>query len=354
MSAPFRISRRSLTGGIAAAVALPGFLAACGQKKPQVRVYNWDTYIGPTTLEDFTKATGVEVRYDLFADNAELFAKLREGNPGYDVIVPSNDTADRMIRSDMLLPIDRAKVPNFKNLEAGFQDAAYDAGRKFTAPYFWGVVGIGYRKSKFPTPPDSWAAIFDNSAMKGRIAVLGEPSQLIGIAAKYLGYSVNTKDPAELAATAALLLKAKPNFLAIAGDDGQEKLLRGEVDICMEYNGDILQVMREDPDIAFVTPKEGGLLWQDCMAIPKGAPNVDGAHAFINFILQPEVHAAIAATVRYALPNEAAKRLMPPEYLRDPSAFPPAALLQKSELQVYPGEAVQRQYDEIMTRLRAS
>src|SRR3979411_114337 len=101
LTRPF--GRRAFAGGLAAAISLPA-LVGCGQKKPQIRVYNWDTYIGPTTLEDFTKSTGTEVRYDLFADNAELFAKLREGNPGYDVIVPSNDTVERMIRSDMLLP----------------------------------------------------------------------------------------------------------------------------------------------------------------------------------------------------------------------------------------------------------
>lgn len=348
------LSRRAFAGGLTAAVVLPSLLAACGEKKSQVRVYNWDTYIGPTTLEDFTKATGTQVRYDLFADNAELFAKLREGNPGYDVIVPSNDTVERMIRSDMLLPLDKAKIPNAANLEPAFQDAAFDKGRKYTMPYFWGSVGIGYRKSKNPTPPTSWAAIFDNPSMKGRISVLGEPAQLIGIAAKYLGYSINVSDPAQIRQAEELLIKAKPTFLTIAGDDGQDRLLRGEVDLCMEHSGDILQVMKEDSDLAFVLPKEGGLLWQDCLSIPKGAPNVAGAHDFINFILKPEVHAAIAATTRYPLPNAAAKKLMPADYLNDPAIYPPADALAKSETQTYPGEATQRLFDEALTRLRAA
>ncbi|GIL38184.1 ABC transporter substrate-binding protein [Roseiterribacter gracilis] len=348
-----KITRRAFTGGLTAAVSLPA-LVGCGDKKSQIRVYNWDTYIGPTTLEDFTKATGTEVRYDLFADNAELFAKLREGNPGYDVIVPSNDTVERMIRADMLVALDRTKIPNFANLEPAFQDAAFDKGRKYTMPYFWGTVGIGYRKSKVPTPPTSWASIFDNPSMKGRISVLGEPAQLVGIAAKYLGYSINVRDPEQIAAAEKLLIKAKPTFLTIAGDDGQDRLLRGEVDLCMEHSGDILQVMKEDPDLGFALPKEGGLLWQDCLAIPKGAPNVAAAHDFINFILRPDVHAAIAATIRYPLPNAAAKKLMSADYLNDSAIYPPADALAKSETQTYPGEATQRLYDETLTRLRAA
>ena len=355
-----RASRRDFVkAGVAVALTAPvlgrlGAAPAFAQSK-QLNVYNYDTYIGKTTVRDFTKATGIKVRYDLYADNAELFAKLREGNPGYDIIVPTNDTVERLIRADRLLPIDREKIPNFKNLEAGFQDAPFDPGRKFSIAYLWGTVGIGYRKSKAKAPIDSWAAIFSpDSPYKGRISVLGEPSTLVQMALKHLGYSLLTTDMKQLTEARELLVGAKPNFRTIAGDNGQELLAAREVDLAMEWSGDLLQVMAEEKDLAYVLPKEGGLIWQDCMCIPKGAPNVDNAHAWINYILEPKVHAAIAKEVNYALPNAAALKLMPESYRKNPAIFPPPALLAKSETAKYLGEEVQRFYDETMTRLRAA
>lgn len=352
-------SRRDvLKAGVAVALTAPALARlapgeALAQSK-QLNVYNYDTYIGKTTVRDFTKATGIKVRYDLYADNAELFAKLREGNPGYDIIVPTNDTVERMIRADRLVPLDHAKVPNFKNLEASFQDAAFDPGRKFSIPYLWGTIGIGYRKSKVKGGIDSWAALFGpDTPYKGRISVLGEPSTLVQMALKYLGHSLLTIDMKQLEEARALLVRAKPNFRLIAGDNGQELLASREVDLCMEWSGDILQVMAEDKDLAYVLPKEGGLIWQDCMCIPKGAPNVENAHAWINYVLDPKVHAGIAREVNYALPNEAARKLMPEAYRRNPAIYPPGDLMAKSETAKYLGEEVQRFYDETLTRLRA-
>ena len=353
------LSRRGmLKAGIAVAVtgaALSRLQAgsALAQSK-QLNVYNYDTYIGKTTVRDFTKATGIKVRYDLYADNAELFAKLRQGNPGYDIIVPTNDTVERMIRADRLIPLDRQKIPNFKNLEESFQDAPFDPARKFSIPYLWGTVGIGYRKSKVKGPLDSWAAVFSpDSPYKGRISVLGEPSTLVQMALKYLGYSLLTTDMKQLEEARALLIKAKPNFRTIAGDNGQELLASGEVDLAIEWSGDLLQVMAEDKDLGYVLPKEGGLIWQDCMCIPKGAPNVENAHTWINYVLEPKVHAGIAKEVNYALPNEAARKLMPEAYRKNPAIYPPQDLLAKSETAKYLGEDVQRFYDETITRLRA-
>ncbi|MEM7505956.1 MAG: extracellular solute-binding protein, partial [Pseudomonadota bacterium] len=144
---PFRMNRRQALTGIAAvgvSLNIPKELLAAGGK---VNFYNWDTYIGETTLEDFTKATGIEVQYDLFADNDELFAKLKNGNPGYDLIVPTNDFVERMIQADMLMTLDHSKIPNIANIDPGFTDPAFDPGRKYSLPYMWGSIGIGYRKS---------------------------------------------------------------------------------------------------------------------------------------------------------------------------------------------------------------
>ena len=143
-----------------------------GGEEPKLNFYNWDTYIGETTLSDFLEATGIEVKMDLFADNDELFAKLKEGNPGYDVIVPTNDYVERMIAAGMLMPLDHSMIPNFKsNVAPVFQEASFDPGRRHSMPYMWGTIGIGYRKSVVGDTPDSWKVLFESDQYAGRIAL---------------------------------------------------------------------------------------------------------------------------------------------------------------------------------------
>ena len=269
-----RMSRRSLLAGAGAAAAGLTIVPRLGWSAEEARLnfYNWDTYIGETTLDDFKAATGIEVKMDLFADNDELFAKLKEGNPGYDVIVPTNDYVERMITADMLEPLDHSKIPNMANITPVFQDAAFDPGRKHSMPYMWGTIGIGYRKSKVSEPPGSWKHLYDSDEFSGRIAMLGDGGTLIGIGLKYLGYSYNETDPARIKEVEELIIRQKPHIKAFAEDNGQDLLISGEVDLTMEWNGDILQVMDEDDDLSYVVPKEGGLLWEDTLAIPRGAP----------------------------------------------------------------------------------
>ena len=350
-----RASRRQFVkGSLAVAAAVPALPRLARAQDRQVNVFNWDTYIGETTLDDFTAATGINVRYDLFADNSELFARLREGNPGYDVIVPTNDFVERMIQAGMLHPLDHAMIPNRVNLDPAFEDPSFDPGRVYTMPYFWGTIGIGYRISEVEGVPDTWGAIFDpDTPYAGRISWLAEPSTVVQMALKYLGYSLNSTDPGQLAEAEAVLLAAKPNVRAIAGDNGQDLLLSGEVDLAMEWNGDILQVMEEDDDLSYTNPREGGLLWEDDLAIPTGAPHIDEAHEYINFILQPDVHAAIAEFIYYALPNGPAKALMAADYLENPAIFPSEEVMARGEYARYLGEDVNRFYNEAMTRVRA-
>jgi len=348
------LSRRSFlagTGAVAAGITFgPKF--ARSAEEPQLNFYNWDTYIGETTLSDFTEASGIDVTMDLYGDNDELFAKLREGNPGYDVIVPTNDYVERMITANMLVPLNHGLIPNFKNVDPAFQDAAFDPGRKYSMPYMWGTQGIGYRKSKVSSPPDSWNVLLDSDEYSGRIALLSEG--VIGAALKYLGYSYNSKDPKEIAEVEALLIKQKPHIKVFAEDNGQDLLLSGEVDLTMEWNGDILQIMAEDDDISYVVPKEGSLVWQDCLAIPSGAPHPENAHKFINFILDAEVGAAIADFIQYATPNKAARAHLSAEYNENPAIFPSDATLARCEPAIYLGEEAQRLRDETWTRILAA
>ncbi|HSR71282.1 MAG TPA: extracellular solute-binding protein [Kiloniellales bacterium] len=349
-------SRRSFlagTGAVAAGLSFgPKF--AFGAEEPELNFYNWDTYIGETTLDDFKEVSGIDVTMDLYADNDELFAKLKEGNPGYDVIVPTNDFVERMISANMLLPLDHGLIPNIKNINPVFMDADFDPGRKYSLPYMWGTQGIGYRKSRVSSPPDSWKVLLESDEYSGRIALLSEATSILGVALKYLGYSYNSKNPAEIKEAEELLTRQKPHIKVFAEDNGQDLLLSGEVDLTMEWNGDILQVMEEDDDISYVVPKEGSLLWQDCLCIPTGAPHRENAHKFINFILDAEAGAKIAEFIYYATPNAAARELLPDEYNKNPAIFPDQETLARCEPAIYLGEDVQRLYDEAWTRILAA
>jgi spermidine/putrescine transport system substrate-binding protein len=350
------LSRRNFLAGMGAVAAGIHLVPrhAFAAEEPKLNFYNWDTYIGETTLADFNKESGIEVKMDLYADNAELFAKLKEGNPGYDLIIPTNDYVERMLAAEMLVPLDHSLIPNMKNIDPNFLDADFDAGRKYSLPYMWGTIGIGYRKSKVDGVPDSWKWLYDSGKYSGRIALLAEGNTIVGMGLKYNGHSLNSKDPAFIKEVEAMLIKQKPHIKVFAEDNGQDLLASGEVDLAMEWNGDILQIMGEDPDIGYAVPKEGGLLWEDCMCIPKGGAHPINAHKFINFILGAEAGAAIADYIQYATPNKAAKALLPDEYTQNPAIFPADSVIAKSEAAIYLGEDRQRAVDETWTRIQAA
>lgn len=350
-------SRRSILQGLgAAAIGLtfskPGFAAEGEEAK--LNFYNWDTYIGETTLSTFKDKSGIDVNMSLFATNDELFAKLRAGNPGFDVIVPGSEFVERMVQADLLMPLDHSKIPNIKNVAKEFiEDAPYDPGRKFSLPYTWLVIGIGYRKSKVTNVPDSWKVLFDSDEYKGRIAVMSDASELFRHGFKYLGASINGGTPELVKKVEDMLKKQKGNIKAFHEDNGQDLLLSGEVDVVMEYNGDIAQIMTEDKDIGFVVPKEGAMKQSDTLAIPKGAPHPDNAHKFINHLLDAEVGAEIYKTIKYPTPNAAAKALMDDDYKNNAVIFPPADVLAKCEYPRYAGQEMTSLMEEAMTKVRA-
>jgi spermidine/putrescine transport system substrate-binding protein len=341
------------TGALAVGLTFPKRFAFAEEEK-KLNFYNWDTYIGETTLADFKGATGIEVKLDLYADMDELFAKLKEGNPGYDVIVPAPDYLEKMIIAGMVMPLDHSKIPNMVNIDEPFKDATFDPGRKHSVPYMWGTLGIGYRKSKVEGTVDSWKFVLDDPRYAGRVSLLGDAQNVLGPVLKYLGYSYNSIDPEELKKAEELLIKNKKNVKVYADDNGQDLLASGEVDLAAEWNGDILQVMADDKDIAYSVPTEGSLLWQDALSIPKGAPHPENAHVFLNFILDGEVGAKIAETIQYATTNAAAKKLMSKEYLENPAIFPPSEVIAKCEANIYVGEEGTRLRDEAWTRITAA
>lgn len=332
---------------------LPRGLAAAEAKL--VNVYNFDTYIGKTTRRTFTQATGIRVKYDLYGSNQELLAKLRAGNPGYDVIFPSDFMIGTMTKLDLLSPLDHAKLPNMRHLDPmpRVSNPPSNPGLKYGLPYQWGTIGIGYRKSKVKSVPVGWQALFDNPAMSGRIALLSEPREVLGCALKYLGRSVNSTAQDEINLARDLIVRNKRTFKTFAADNGQDLLANGEVDLVMEYNGDVLSVMQENKGLGFVVPQEGTVLWTDFACIPKGAPHPDNAHAFINHLHDPKVNAEIANTIHYASTNASAKQFIRADDLQNPSIYPPADLIAKCEILQDVGDAL-RLYDRAWTEVQAA
>jgi spermidine/putrescine transport system substrate-binding protein len=351
------LSRRSFLAGTGAAAigfsVMPKDGWAAEEKK--LNFYNWDTYIGETTLDDFKGASGVEVKMSLFADNGELFAKLKEGNPGFDVIVPGADYVDRMIKANLLQKLDHSKIPNFAaNATESFKNPVFDPHCAHHLPYMWGTMGIGYRKSKIKGEFNSWKDILESDKYKGRIALISEASTMLGIASLYLGNSINPRSVDDINAAADLLIKQKGNIKVIAQDNGQDLLASGEVDFAIEWNGDINQVHLEDPDIGYLIPKEGSMIWQDNLCIPVGAPHPENAHAFLNYVFDAKVGAAIADFIQYGSPNDAARKLLPDSYNKNPITFPSDEVLAKCEAVLYGGEKIQRLIDEAWTRVQAA
>ena len=348
------IDRRRFLAGSAAAAAVGIALSSSRAKaeEKQLNVYNWDTYIGETTIQTFTERTGIKVQYDLYANNEELFAKLKVGNPGYDVIIPSDYMVETMIKLGMLVPLDHSKIPNIKNIDPKFQSLSYDPELKYCVPYMWGTVGIGYRKSIVPAP-DSWKVLFDSDAYSQKIALLADQRVTLGLAMKYLGYPLNSTDTKQINEARELLIKQKPHIKAFAPDQGQDMLLAHDIDVVMEWSGDIIGAMTEDNDIGYVAPKEGTYLWVDGVCIPTGAPHPENAHAFLNHIHDPEVNADIANTTNYATANAGARPYLKPENLSNSAIYPPAAVVEKSEGLVDVGDAT-RYYDEAWVRIQAA
>lgn len=352
------LRRRNLLAGMAAGLTLSG----CGSRWPRgsngeemrVNFYNWDTYTGETTLADFKAATGISVQMSLFGNTDELFARLKAGNPGFDVIVPANEFVTRLRISDMIEPLDHRRLPNLRNILPEFIDVPYDPGRRFSVPYTWLVLGLGYRKSRVDGVPDSWKWVFDSDRYAGRIGLFAESDDIIRVGAKYLGASVRGVTPAMTRRVVDMLIRQKPHIKVFHHDEGQDLLATGDVDIVVEYNGDIAQVMADDPDIGFVVPREGTLLNSDCLCIPKGAPRPDNAHRFINYLLDARVSAAISRTIRYPTPNGAALALMPDAYRHNPVIFPPADVMARGEYGDFEGIARAQAVDEAVTEIMAA
>jgi putrescine transport system substrate-binding protein len=325
------------------ALALAGLpLAAMAAEEKRLHVYNWSDYIAPGTLANFTMETGIEVTYDVYDGNEVLEAKLLAGHSGYDLVVPSaSPFMARQIAAGAYLPLDKAKLPNLKNLDTQLlaSAATADPGNAHGVPYLWSVTGIGFNSALLDralgaaVPRDSLALLFDPDYARRLapcgIALLDTPQEVVPAAFAYLGLDPKSRDTADLDRAIALIDTLRPYVRKFHSSQYINDLATGDICIALGYSGDVIQARNrareaESPvEIAFRVPREGAQMSIDMLGIPADAPHPDNAHAFIDYILRPEVIAAISNAVSYPNPNLAATPLVDPEIRDDPGIYPP-------------------------------
>jgi spermidine/putrescine-binding protein len=348
--------------GIALAVASAAALAGCGGGETKegvqsaapgkLNIYIWSAYLPQEVLDQFTQRTGIAVNFDLYDSNEALLEKLQSGVADYDIVVPSDYMVRILIGEGLIQPIDHARLKNLGNLDARFLDKDFDPGNRHSLPYFWGTTGLGYNKEAAGGPVDSWQALFDEQNA-GRILMLDDMREVFAVALKSMGRSLNETDPAVLAQAADLLKKQKRLVKTYNSGDFHQILASGDVDYAHGYNGQLAEVVAEAPDkLAYVVPKEGGTFWMDSMCIPAKARNLDSAYAFLDFIMEPEVNAAIVNGVSYASANVPARQFIEPEILNDPAIFPSDEVLGRCEFIEDVGEATTL-LDQYWTEIKA-
>lgn len=306
-------------------------LAAGCARKPVLYVYNWTDYMDPDLVRQFESEFNCRVVLDFYDSNEAMFAKIKAGGSGYDVIFPSSYMVSIMRQQGMLQALDLSLIPNARHIDPLILRLTGDPEMTHSVPYMTGSTGIGYRKSRVADFEPTWG-MFDRVAYTGRVTLLNDMREAIGAALKYLGYSYNSIDEQELEQACAVVIRWKRNVAKFESDQYKNGLVSAEFLMTQGFSGDVLQVMAESDDIAFAVPREGTSVATDEMVIPVAARQVALAHAFINFMHRPEVAAANINFVYYRCPNLAAYELLTPEVRANQAVFLPDEILERCEV----------------------
>jgi putrescine transport system substrate-binding protein len=357
-------------------------LVACGGKKEDgaaattpapeekiVNVYNWSDYVGDTTVADFEKKTGIKVTYDVFDSNEVLETKLLAGRTGYDIVVPTAPFLERQIKAGVFLKLDKSKLPNLKNMDAELMKrvAAHDPGNDYSIVYLWGTIGIGYnpemvKKALGTATLDSWTAILEpaNAAKLARcgITMLDAPTDVFGSVAIYKGLDPNSEKPEDLAVVEETLMKVRPYVKNFHSSSYINDLASGEICVALGWSGDVLQARdrgaaaAKPVKISYAIPKEGAINYFDMLAIPADAPHPGNAHAFLNYLMEPEVIARVTNKVRFANGNSASLPFVDEAIRNDPNIYPSAEVMSRLHPDLVESQAFSRDLNRSWTRIR--
>jgi putrescine transport system substrate-binding protein len=337
--------KKALAGVAVAALLAVGTGYATAQERV-VNVYNWSDYIDESVLEEFTKETGIKVVYDVFDNNEIVETKLLAGGSGYDVVVPTGPFLARQIQAGVFQKLDKSKLPNLVNMWPDVTErlGKYDPGNEYAVNYMWGTTGIGFNVDKIKAimpdaPVDSLKMIFDPE-ISGKfkdcgIHVLDAADELIPAALAYLGKNPDSKETEDIQAAGELLKTVAPNIQKFHSSEYINALANGDICLAFGWSGDVLQAKARAEEagngvkIEYHIPGEGAYMWFDNFAIPADAPNVEEAHAFIDFMMRPDVIAKASNYVQYANGNLASQPLLDKEVFENPAIYPPPEVAAK-------------------------
>lgn len=280
-----------------------------GPIEGELHIYMWSDYIAEDTVPNFEKEFGCKVTVDTYESNEEMVAKIQTGAAGYDLVCPSGYAVSVLRNLGLAEKLVKKHLPNLGNIAPLFLGTVFDPQNEYAVPWQWGVTGIAYRKDLLGKVPDSWA-LFHDAAFKGKMTMMDDMRDNIGAWLRFRGKSLNSVDPADLAAAKADALTAKPLLESYISAPVKAQLIAGDVWAAQLWNGDTMQAKAEKAEIEFVLPKEGSSIWCDSMVIPKGAKNLRAAHEFLNYILRPDVGAKISDFTGYGSPNKEATAKM--------------------------------------------
>lgn len=367
-TSPKHATRRQFLQIAASATISNMALSGCGWKLAQVRshndgqgasdklyIYTWAGYIDQDLLDQFTQKTGIKAVADVFDSNESMLARLQAGGGGsYSLIYPSEYMVQKMVELDLLTELDFARIQGLDSLFTRFQNPEYDPGNRHSLPVSWGTTGLIYNKKKLQNPPEDWSYLWKHKKqLSNRMTLLNDIREVMGATLRMLGYSYNSTDPQQLQEAYEKLRELKPSLASFTSDGWREQVLSGDLLLAMCYSADANEVMKENEDLQYVLPKSGSSLWMDTLAIPRTANNPEGAYAWINFMLQPEVAAQICERLSFATPNQEAFNLLPPELQNNQSLFPPESALELCEGLSPVGEFTSV-YDSYWTKLTSA
>ncbi len=369
MTTPFK---KSLAGILAAVTATAGMATVAWAAEEKVlNIYNWSDYIAPDTIANFEKEYGIKVRYDNFDSNETLHAKLVAGKTGYDIVVPSSNWAKIQIDGGLLQPLDKSKLPNWKNLDPSIlaQLGKLDPGNKYLVDWLWGytTVGINVDKVKkalggMPMPANAWDLVFDPkyaSKLKScGVSFLDSPSEIMPAALHYLGKPLDTKKTSDYNEAYNVLAKIRPYVTLFSSSGYINDMANGSICVALGWSGDINIARQRAIDnksgqkIEALIPANGGLAFFDTMAIPVDAPHPENAHLFINYILRPQVDASLTNKVFYANPNKEALKYVKPEVANNKTVFLSAEDMKNLVAPVAVSNDIRRTQTRLFTRFK--
>ena len=305
--------------------------AGCGEQKSVLHVYTWSDYVKPSLVEQFERENNCRVVVDTYDSNEAMYAKLKAGATGYDLLFPSSYMVKIMNEQGMLRKLNPEWLPNLRNVDAAYLDLAFDKGMEHSVPYTVTISGLGYLGSRVAGFEPTWAML-DREDLKGRTTLLNDYRETIGAALKFLGYSLNTLDDGELARAKDVVLRWKKNVAKFENEQYKTGLASGEFLLTHGYSGDLMMVQAENDDIQIAIPKEGASMTFDDMVIPASAKQVELAHRFINFLLEPQSAAELTEFIYFLCPNRPSYELLAAEIREDPILFPPPEVVEKLEM----------------------